>query len=149
MILDSLSIKQVIEIVAQPNKNMLNETIVQDIYSYNITHLVINLWSLLNNAIVLIKPPHYLPSLSPHRRAQLAATKASVETTFDSVPDSSRASVTSNSTSRSASGAKTPDSPPVRPPKPSSRKNLKSNSTSVDDSETDRYWLLAYWLMVF
>jgi len=70
------------------------------------------------------------------RRAAIAATKASVETTFDSIPDSSRASINSNSTTATArSSSKTPDSPPLRPPKPTVRKNLKSNSTSVDDSE--------------
>ncbi|XP_012934647.1 band 4.1-like protein 5 isoform X3 [Aplysia californica] len=71
------------------------------------------------------------------RRAAIAATKASVETTFDALPDSARASVNSNSTTATAqSSVRAPDSPPVRPPKPTARKNLKSNSTSSELPDT-------------
>jgi len=69
---------------------------------------------------------------SKDRRAAIAATKASVETAFDSLPDGSRASITSNSTTRS--NARTPDSPPSRPPKPSARRNLKSSSMEEPSS---------------
>ncbi|CAL1530078.1 unnamed protein product [Lymnaea stagnalis] len=70
------------------------------------------------------------------RRAVVAATKASVETTFDSLPDSARASINSNSTTVTArSSLRTPDSPPPRPPKPGARKAVKSGSASSEIQE--------------
>ncbi|CAG5124256.1 unnamed protein product, partial [Candidula unifasciata] len=72
-------------------------------------------------------------------RAVKAATRASVETTFDALPDSSRASIRSTSTTRSAarSSVRSPDSPPPRPPKPGVRRSAKSSYASSDIADDD------------
>lgn len=74
--------------------------------------------------------------MSVCRRAVAAATKASVETTFDTLPDSARASVNSTSTTATArSSIRATDSPPPRPPKPGARKGAQSGSVSSEVPE--------------
>ncbi|KAK3775840.1 hypothetical protein RRG08_041553 [Elysia crispata] len=72
------------------------------------------------------------------KRAIRAASKPSVETTFDALPDSSRASVISSSStiaSTTRSSVKSPDSPPPRPPKPGARRSRTAGSvTSPSDA---------------
>ncbi|GFS07514.1 Band 4.1-like protein 5 [Elysia marginata] len=71
------------------------------------------------------------------KRAVRAASKPSVETTFDALPDSSRASINSSSSttaSTARSSVKSPDSPPARPPKPGARRSRTAASvTSTSD----------------